>query len=336
MRHRLPVGNGRLKAARFVGTHCHVISESRQTARPVFTRFPRVSFSPDIRSAPTLRRMLSISRAFRSWALAAFVLVAGALVMPRTVAAQSDTLTYSKSLIVGERLEYEVKFGPIKVGRASMEVLDIENVRGRPAWHTRFQVTGGTMFFRVNDVLESWIDVETFSSLRFRQQLSEGSRDRLYEYEIYPDRAVYVRKEKGGEQPSVSHPLDDGSFLYFIRTVPIELGATYEFQRYFMPDRNPVRLEVLGRDTVEVPAGPFDALVIRPVIKAKGIFSEDGRAQIWISNDSDHLLLQMSSHLKFGSLSLHLKSRKLQDSANGADSSHRAERRALNSGRPEP
>ena len=273
--------------------------------------------------------MLSVFRAFRSSALAAFALVAGVLVMPQTVAAQSDTPTHSKSLVVGERLEYDVKFGPIKVGRASMEVVDVEEVRGRPAWHTRFQVTGGTLFFRVNDVLESWIDVETFSSLRFVQQLSEGSRDRLYEYEIYPDRAIYVRKEKGGEQPSVSHPLDDGSFLYFIRTVPIELGATYEFQRYFMPDRNPVRLEVLGRDTVEVPAGRFDALVIRPVIKAKGIFSEDGRAQIWISNDSDHLLLQMTSHLKFGSLSLHLKSRRLLDSASKADSLHRGPTRSL-------
>jgi hypothetical protein len=277
--------------------------------------------------------MLSVSRALRSSALAALVLVAGALVTSRTIAAQSDTLARSKSLTVGERLEYDVKFGPIKVGRASMEVLDVEEVRGRPTWHTRFQVTGGTVFFRVNDVLESWIDVETFSSLRFRQQLSEGSRDRLYEYEIYPERSVYVQTGKG-ERPSVAHPLDDGSFLYFIRTVPIELGATYEFQRYFMPDRNPVQLEVLGRDTVEVPAGKFDALVIRPVIKAKGIFSEDGHAQVWISNDADHLLLQMTSHLKFGSLSLHLKSRRMLDTAGKADSSHRADSRASNSGRP--
>ena len=258
--------------------------------------------------------MLSVQRARPSSALATVLLVAGVLVTPHGTQAQSDTvpLPRSHNLIVGERLEYEVKFGPIKVGRASMEVMGVEEVRGRPTWHTRFQVTGGTLFFRVNDVLESWIDTETFSSLRFRQQLSEGSRDRLYEYEIYPERAVFVEKGKG-ERPSVSHPLDDGSFLYFLRTVPIELGAVYEFQRYFMPDRNPVRLEVLGRDSVDVPAGRFDALVIRPVIKAKGIFSENGRAQVWISNDADHVLLQMTSHLKFGSLSLHLKSRKVRD-----------------------
>ena len=118
--------------------------------------------------------MLSVFRAFRSPALAALTLVAGVLVAPGRAAAQSDTLPHSKALIVGERLEYDVKFGPLKVGRASMEVVDVEEVRGRRAWHTRFQVTGGTLFFRVNDVLESWIDMETFSSLRFRQQLSEG------------------------------------------------------------------------------------------------------------------------------------------------------------------
>jgi hypothetical protein len=259
--------------------------------------------------------------------LSALVALTGVLMVPRGIdaqsdtvplpVAQSDTVPRARPLTVGERLEYEVKFGPIKVGRASMEVMGIEEVRGRRAWHTRFQVTGGTLFFRVNDVLQSWIDVETFSSLRFRQQLSEGSRDRLYEYEIYPERAAYIEKGKE-EKPSVPRPLDDGSFLYFLRTVELELGATYEFPRYFIPDRNPVRLDVLGRDTIDVPAGRFDALVIRPVIKAKGVFSKDGRAQIWISNDADHVLLQMTSHLKIGSISLHLKSRTVRDASSAA------------------
>ena len=259
------------------------------------------------------------ARAHIAWGrgIIAIVATVAALTAPNRAHAQTDTAWAppTKTLTVGERLVYEVRFGPIKVGRASMEVLGIEEVRGRRAWHTRFQVTGGTLFFRVNDVLESWIDVETFSSLRFRQQLSEGSRDRLYEYEIFPERATYQQKGKP-ELPSVPRPLDDGSFLYFLRTVAIEEGASYEFPRYFMPDRNPVRLEVLGRDTVDVPAGRFDALVIRPVIKAKGIFSQDGHAQVWISNDADHVLLQMTSQLKIRSINLHLRSRSVRDSAN--------------------
>ena len=109
--------------------------------------------------------------ASRTRRLITATVIAGALVATTTAHAQTDA-TPSKSLTVGERLVYDVKFGPLKVGRASMEVLGVDEVRGRRAWHTRFQVTGGTLFFRVNDVLESWIDVETFSSLRFRQQLS--------------------------------------------------------------------------------------------------------------------------------------------------------------------
>jgi hypothetical protein len=250
----------------------------------------------------------------RRW-VSTILFVGAAVVAPLKANGQSDSVPPppSKTLTVGERLTYDVKFGVLKVGRASMEVVGIEEVRGRRAWHTRFQVKGGTFFFRVNDILESWIDVETFSSLRFRQQLSEGPSDRLYEHEIYPERATFIEKGKA-ERPSVSHPLDDGSFLYFLRTVPLELGATYEFARYFMPDRNPVRLDVLKRDTIDVPAGRFGALVIRPVIKAKGVFSEDGHAQVWISDDPDHLVLQMTSHLKFGSISLYLRSRSVKPS----------------------
>ena len=239
------------------------------------------------------------------------IVFAAAVGLPLTASGQGDATAPRAALTVGERLTYDVKFGPIRVGGATMEVLGVEEVRGRRAWHTRFQVTGGTLFFRVNDILESWIDVETFSSLRFRQQLAEGSRDRLYEYEIFPERATFIQKGKP-ERPSVDHPLDDGSFLYFLRTVPLELGATYAFGRYFIPDRNPVRLDVLKRDTIDVPAGRFGALVVRPVIKAKGVFSEDGRAQVWISDDADHYVLQMNSHLKFGTISLHLRSRTMK------------------------
>ena len=34
---------------------------------------------------------------------------------------------------VGERLEYEVRFGSLKVGTGSMEVREIAEIRGRPA-----------------------------------------------------------------------------------------------------------------------------------------------------------------------------------------------------------
>jgi hypothetical protein len=211
---------------------------------------------------------------------------------------------------VGERLQYDVRFGSIRVGNANMEVVGLDNVRGRPAWHTAFWVRGGNFLYRVNDVYESWIDAESLSSLRFVQELEEGGKETVRRFEIYPDRAMFVQtsKQPAKEEKSVSQPLDDGSFLYFIRTIPLEVGQTYDFHRYFRPDRNPVRIRVLRKERVKVPAGTFNAIVIQPVIKTKGIFSENGHAEIWLSDDDRRIMLQLKSKLSFGSLNLYLKS----------------------------
>ena len=210
----------------------------------------------------------------------------------------------------GERLTFDVRFGPVRVGNAAMEVRDFTAIRGRRAYHTQFTLRGGTFFYKVNDVLQSWIDTETLSSLRFVQDLEQGSRERERRFEIYPDRRVFVEtsSENQAEQESVDNPLDDASFLYFIRTVSLNVGEQHEFNRYFRPDRNPVTIRVLRRERVTVPAGSFDAVVLRPTIKSRGIFAEGGQAEVWISDDERRLVLQIKSRLSFGSISLHLRS----------------------------
>jgi hypothetical protein len=208
---------------------------------------------------------------------------------------------------VGERTEYDVKFGPLKVGSGSMEVAGREELRGEPVWHTVFRIKGGTFFYKVDDRMESWFTRDDLSSLRYIQDINEGSRDRTRTFEIFPDRQVFVENDKP-EAPSVDNPLDDGSFIYFIRTTPMVVGQTYEYHRYFRPDRNPVRIQVLRKERVSVPAGTFDAIVVRPIIKAKGVFSENGQAELWFSDDERRIMLQMKTKLSFGSLNLYLKS----------------------------
>lgn len=207
---------------------------------------------------------------------------------------------------VGERLTYDVKFSAIKVGSGFMEVAGYENVRGVSALHVRFVVKGGTFFYKVNDILESWIDTTRFMSLRHNQELSEGSRDRERHFEFFPQRRTFSLNG-AAEEPGVAEPLDEGSFLYFVRRVPLVVGQTYEFNRYFRPDRNPVRIIVLRKERIKVPAGEFNTIVIQPIIKAKGLFSEGGKAQVWLTDDSTRAMVQMKSSLPIGSLNLYLR-----------------------------
>ncbi|HYW51260.1 MAG TPA: DUF3108 domain-containing protein, partial [Gemmatimonadaceae bacterium] len=73
------------------------------------------------------------------------------------------------------------------------------------------------------------------------------------------------------------------------------------------PDRNPVRIVVLRRERITVPAGTFNTIVIQPIIKAKGLFSEGGKAQVWLTDDSARVMVQMKSSLPVGSLNLYLR-----------------------------
>ncbi len=208
---------------------------------------------------------------------------------------------------VGERATYNVKFGFLHVGTGVMTVANVQTLRGHDVWHTVFDIKGGTLFYHVNDTLESWFDVSTLSSLRFLQRLDEGGRIRNRNYEIFPDSSLYVLNRKP-PQPSVPDPLDDGSFLFFVRTLPLNVGETYTFPRYFNPKANPVTIKVIRKERIQVPAGTFQAVVVQPIIKTSGIFGDKGRAEVWFSDDSLHIVLQMKSKMSIGSLDMFLRS----------------------------
>src|SRR5512132_2284200 len=87
----------------------------------------------------------------------------------------------------------------------------------------------------------------------------------------------------------------------------MRVGLDTSFNNYFRAERNPVRLRVLRRERVTVPAGEFNAIVIQPTFESK-LFKEGGHAEIWLSDDENHIMLQMKSKVRFGSLNLYLKS----------------------------
>lgn len=215
---------------------------------------------------------------------------------------------------VGEELTYRATFGGIPAGSAKMRVDGIEIVRGRAAYHVLFSIDGGIPFYRVHDRYESWIDVQTLASLRHRQQISEGGYKRNTTYEIYPERATYQKDDEPAEA-SVANPLDDGSFIYAVRVARVRVGETRRDDRYFRPDRNPVVLTGLRQDTISVHAGTFATTVVRPSINANGLFSENGDAQIWFSDDASRIPVQLKTKFSRFSLTLSLQSMTRGDAA---------------------
>jgi hypothetical protein len=208
---------------------------------------------------------------------------------------------------VGELLEYDVRVAIVH-GSASLEIVGLDTIRGRPAWHTVSKTRGGMLGIRVNDRLDSWIDVNTISTLRYKEDVSEANYKRKRDYEFYPDQKLYI--EGTDTTQTVDRPVDQTSIFYLLRTLDLRPGLDTSFSNYFMVDRNPIRLIVLGREHISVPAGDFETVIVRPIIKAKGLFSEGGDARVWISDDDRRIVVQVKAKvpgLPFGGMNMYLK-----------------------------
>ncbi len=214
---------------------------------------------------------------------------------------------------VGETLLYDARFGLLKLGDGMMHVAGIDTIRGVPSLHLVFRLRGGTFFYRLDDRIDSWVGLDDFSSRRFVQDFHEGNSKRYTVYEIYPDSGVYTESGVDSVRATSADPLDDAAFFYFIRTVDLEVGKRYEFNRYFRPDRNPVTLEVLGRDTLDLPAGRFATIVVHPIIQGRGILGEAKEPRMWLSDDDRRIMVQLK--LKFASIAtVTLRLRAVSDS----------------------
>jgi hypothetical protein len=209
----------------------------------------------------------------------------------------------------GERLDYRITYGILgKRGDATTEVVAVEDVRGNESYHLRFRMKGGALGFGMDDQQESWLDVGRLYSHRFKQDLNQTTYERLRTLDFYPAEQVWRRVEKVESGPLASDmPLDDVSFMYWARTLPLEVGETYEFARYYKESGNPVVIRVLRRETVKVPAGTFNTIVVQPLIRTSGLFSDGGRAEVYFTDDERRMIVLLKTRLSLGILQLQLE-----------------------------
>lgn len=254
-------------------------------------------------------------------ALAAPLVLVGAFGHPGGASTTTRSISLSDTLEawhfpVGERIEYSVTWGGARIGKSVMRIEAIDTIAGVPAYRASLETEGGPPFYRLHDKLTSWIQPEPFASLRFDQRLRQGGyhRDRRHimdlealtytRYDLRDDRFVASDDER--DVPIPAGALDDVSYFYFARLSKLEVGARYEYERYFKEDGNPVVLEVLRRERIRVPAGTFNTIVVRPIIKTGGIFAEGGEAELYLSDDERRIPVRVKTRMSIGAANFYL------------------------------
>lgn len=203
---------------------------------------------------------------------------------------------------VGELLEYRVRVARVgDVGKGRMWVEGPEDERGTSTWRLRFEVEAGKGPFRGVDRTSSWLDPLTFSITRFRKEerhmLSRSREDVL----IHPDSGTWHDldgDDKAAPRPlGAAEPLDELSFIYFLRTLPLDRDTTMTFERHFDPARNPTIVRVVGNDTIKTPAGIFHTRVVEMEVRDPKHYRGTGTIRIHFSEGDCRVPVRIESRM---------------------------------------
>ncbi len=216
-----------------------------------------------------------------------------------------------------EKLSFNMSWGLLSVGEATLGVDKIVMFNGRAAYHLVSQARSNAFcdtFYVVRDLNESWLDAKTLTSLGYSKKIREGHFFRddwvLYDH----DAALFVnrRTSKDGSYSVRTGTIpaqvqDILSSIFYIRAQPLRPGAELTVD-VNTPDNWPLSIKVLKREPLTVAAGRFASIAVEPTLIREGIFMQKGkRLRLWFSDDPGKRVLMMKAEVFFGNITATLR-----------------------------
>ena len=219
----------------------------------------------------------------------------------------SPFLPFANAFSNGERLVFDISWYGISGGTAVMEVKkEIDKD------HSVYKVTSVTrsnrvisLFYPVNDLVETYMDTTTLYPYRYRSRQEEGtySSDKEILFDREKNMATFIKHKANGETHTSEVPSmvqDPLSVVYFFRTLPLEIGKDVSMDVYDGNKNWTLVIQVLKKEKVWTPAGTFNTIKIKALIKYEGIFVNKGDVLLWFTDDASRTPVMMESKIKIG------------------------------------
>ncbi len=219
----------------------------------------------------------------------------------------------------GEHLLFQIRWGLVTGGYATMSIPSIEPIGGLPAYHFLSEARSTGLvdaFYRVRDRNEAWMDTTAPRSLRYSKTIQEGKYSVDEVVNLDPLALTFhlteVRHDKNDarEEKKCVIPenvLDVLSSLYYIRTQTLEVGKSFTLDVHSGDKTWPLLVKVNSLEKIKVKAGTFLCYRVEPVLRERGIFISKGKKlEVWLTADAHHMPVLMRSEIFIGHISAEL------------------------------
>lgn len=199
----------------------------------------------------------------------------------------------------GEECTYRGS-GPLgRMGRGTMGVDGGQAMGGRETYLLRFDFRGRVGIAGIEDHTRSWLDPAEMASLRYTKRERSPVTSRDEDVQMNPATRRWTAARGGGAMPT-SEPLDELSFIFYIRTLPLANGDVYSVNRHYEAGRNPVVIRVVRRGLTRVPAGEFRTVEVEMRVKDPAHYRGDGVVRFHFTDDARHVPVRIESAMPVG------------------------------------
>jgi len=207
----------------------------------------------------------------------------------------------------GEKLTFDVGYKFITAGQAVMQIGEKPTtINGRPCYDVRFDVRTTSAFdkvFKVRDRYATYIDVDGIFPWRFEQSVREGNYSRDFAANI--DQNANMAKTTEGSFKVSPFVHDILSAFYYTRAMDLKSmkkGQSFVLKNFYGKKTYDLRVRILGRERVEVDAGTFDCVVVEPLVVEGGLFKNEGRIIVYLTDDDRKIPVKVSTKVVIGSI----------------------------------
>jgi hypothetical protein len=170
-----------------------------------------------------------------------------------------------------------------------------------------------SLLYHVQDRLESFFDPENFCSHHTSRHIEEGFRrvESIITFDYQHGKALLDHKNiKKKESKHEEHDIpgcvtDMLSSIYYVASLPLLPGKTYNFPINDGGATLTVLAHVEEREQIKTPAGTFKTIRVQPEA-ASGALREKGKIWIWYSDDAARTPVQMRAKMAWGTLTFSL------------------------------